>query len=59
MIVVKFAIRKSTASWKICCEWKDGSTHWEMLTNLKEAYLAQVAEHAVFEGIEHKTAFNW
>ena len=30
-------MRRSTAGWKMCCEWKYGSTSWEKLCDLKES----------------------
>ena len=48
----------TTASWQICCQWKDGSASWEKLFKLKESHLMQIAEFAVFQGIDHKPAFN-
>ncbi|KAI2505177.1 Reverse transcriptase (RNA-dependent DNA polymerase) [Fragilaria crotonensis] len=30
-------IRKSTKGWRLCVEWKDGSTSWERLADLKES----------------------
>jgi hypothetical protein len=29
-------IRKSTASWKLCCQWLDGSTSWVCLSELSQ-----------------------
>ena len=45
--------------WQICCEWKDGSTSWEKLSDLKESHPVQTAEYAVAQGIDHEPAFNW
>ena len=50
---------KATAGWQICCQWKDGSTSWEKLSELKESHPVQTAEFAVAQGIDHKQAFNW
>ena len=55
----KEIVRKSTASWNICCKSKDGSTSWEKLSNLKELHPIRVVEYAVAQGIEYKPAFNW
>jgi hypothetical protein len=30
-------IRKTTKGWHLCFEWKDGTTSWERLANLKES----------------------
>ena len=27
--------RRSTKGWKLCCQWKDGSTLWQKLADLK------------------------
>ena len=52
-------LKKTMADWKICCQWKDGSTSWEWLADLKESYTTQVAEYAVSQVIDHNPAFNW
>ena len=53
------ATHKITAGWQICCHWKDGSTSWEELSELKESHPVQTAELAVAQGIDHEPAFNW
>src|SRR5687767_14722708 len=50
---------KTTRGWKMCVEWKDGSTSWERLSDSKESYPIKVAEYALAQGIEHKPAFAW
>ena len=30
--------------WELCCKWKNSSTSWQNLSNLKESYPLQVAE---------------
>ena len=55
----KPSLRWSTVGWQICCEWKDGSTSWEKLSDLKESHPVQTAEYAVAQGIDHEPAFNW
>ena len=52
-------LRKSIAGWDICCEWKDGFTLWEKLSNLEESHLIQVAKYAEAHGIEYIPSFNW
>ena len=39
--------RKTTQGWKLCIEWKDGSTKWEPLKDLKESNPIEVSEYAV------------
>ena len=40
-------VRKTTKGWKLCVQWKDGSTSWEPLADMKHSYPLQTAEHAV------------
>jgi len=51
--------KKSTAGWSLCVQWRDGSTSWEKLSDLKESYPVEVAEFAVAQGIDHEPAFGW
>ncbi len=34
-------LRRSTVCWQLCCQWKDGSTSWESLADLKESHLIE------------------
>jgi hypothetical protein len=43
----------------LCVQWKDGSTSWQSLKDLKEAYPAAVAEYVAAQGIDNEPAFNW
>lgn len=52
-------LRKTTKGWHLCVEWKDGSTTWERLADLKESYPVEVAEYAIAQGIDHEPAFAW
>ena len=51
--------RKTTAGWKLCVEWKNGSTSWERLADLKESYPIEVAEYSEAQGIADEPAFAW
>jgi len=51
--------RRTTRGWKLCVKWKEGSTSWEPLKDLKEAYPIQVAEFALQQGIQDLPAFRW
>ena len=51
--------RKTTKGWRLCVEWRDGSTTWERLTDLKESNPVEVAEYAVAQGIDDEPAFSW
>jgi hypothetical protein len=52
------SLRRSTVGWHLCVQ-KDGSTSWQSLKDLKEAYPVAVAEYAVAQGIDDEPAFNW
>jgi hypothetical protein len=50
---------RSTIGWQLCCQWKDGSTSWIDLKDLKESHPIQTAEYAKTVGIDQEPAFNW
>jgi hypothetical protein len=54
----KKVIKCSTKGWELCCEWRDGSTSWQSLKDLKESHPLQVAEFAYMAGIAGEPAFN-
>ena len=51
-------MRRSTVGWKLCVQWKDGSTSWERLADLKETHPTEVAEYAVAQDIADAPTFN-
>lgn len=52
-------LRKTTKGWSLCVQWKDGSTSWESLADMKESYPIEVAEYATANEIEDRPAFAW
>jgi hypothetical protein len=52
-------LKRSTVGWQVYCQWKDGSTSWESLADLKVSHPIETAEYAVTKGLDHETAFNW
>ena len=52
-------MKKTTKGVKLCARWKNGSTSWIPLSDMKESYPVQVAEYAVSAGVDHEPAFNW
>lgn len=52
-------LRKTTKGWQLCVEWKDGSTSWERLADLKESNPVEVADYAMAQGIDAEAAFAW
>jgi hypothetical protein len=51
--------KHNTIGWQLCCQWRDGSSSWEKLSDLKESHPIETAEYAVAMGIDHEPAFNW
>jgi hypothetical protein len=52
-------LKRSTIDWQVCCQWKDGSTSWESLADLKESHPIETTKYAVTKGLDHEPAFNW
>jgi hypothetical protein len=48
-----------TKEWEILLQWKDGSTAWETLKDIKDSYPVQIAEYVHLQGISDKVAFAW
>jgi hypothetical protein len=55
----KTYLKRSTIGWQLCCQWKDGSTSWENLADLKGSHPIETAKYAKILGIDHEPAFNW
>ena len=51
--------QKTTRGWQLCIEWKDKSTSWERLSDMKESYPVEVAEYAEAVGISDEPGFSW
>ena len=39
-------LQQSTAGWQLCCQWIDGLTSWESLSDLKNSHPLETAEYA-------------
>ena len=51
--------QKTTRGWQLCIEWKDKSTSWKRLSDMKDSYPIEVAEYAEAVGISDEPAFSW
>ena len=51
--------KPTTQGWSLLVSWKDGSSDWVPLKDLKDVYPVQIAEYAVENKIANKPAFNW
>jgi hypothetical protein len=50
-------VRKTTKGWNLCVEWKDGTTSWERLVDLKESNPVEVDEYAAAKNFLDTPAF--
>ncbi len=51
--------KKTTSGWDLEIEWKEGSTSWLPLKELKETNSVEVAQWAVDNRIDTEPAFDW
>ena len=51
--------KPTTRGWSLLVSWKDGSSNWVPLKDLKDAYPVQIAEYFVANKIANEPAFNW
>ena len=51
--------KKTTRGWSLCILWKDSSTLWEPLKDVKESNPLEVAEYTVTNGIQNEPTFTW
>ena len=51
--------KRTTKGWKFLILWKDGSTAWVTLADMKETYPLQTAEYARANKIDDEPAFAW
>ena len=49
----------TTRGWEICVRWKDASTDWIKLKDLKDSYPIPLADYAVANNIQSEPAFAW
>jgi hypothetical protein len=51
-------VRKTTKGRNLCVEWKDGTTSWERLADLKESNPVEVDEYAATKSLLYTPAFS-
>ena len=49
--------KKTTIEWQLLVQWKDGSTNWVELKDMKQSYPVQSAEFSVQARIDKEPAF--
>jgi len=52
-------MKRTMKGWDICLEWRDGTTSWLPLKDMKEANPLELAEYAVANKLEEEPAFAW
>jgi len=45
--------------WEICLSWKDGTTSWHPLSEVKNSFPLLLAKYAVTNGLNDEPAFAW
>lgn len=51
--------RHTINDWEFCVIWKDGSTNWVTLEDLKESYPLPLADYVVNNKLEREPVFSW
>jgi Reverse transcriptase (RNA-dependent DNA polymerase) len=51
--------RETTQGWEILVQWKDSSSTWVALKDMKNSYPVQLAEYAIASRIAEEPAFAW
>lgn len=51
--------KATTVGWKLLCKWKDDTTSWVSLKDLKESNPVELAEFAVIQRLQDEPAFRW
>jgi hypothetical protein len=54
----KTYLKLSTVCWQLFCQWKDSSTYWENLADLKESHPIETSKYAKILGIDHEPALQ-
>ena len=49
----------TTRGWELSVEWKDGSSDWVPMKELKASHPVQLAEYAIANRIQDEPAFKW
>ena len=44
--------------WELCVQWKDGSTNWFALKDVKNLFPIELADYAIANGIYEEPAFS-
>ena len=53
------SMRKTTVGWKFNIKWRDGTTTWVSLKDIKESNPIEVEEYVTARDIQDEPAFAW
>ena len=51
--------KQTTRGWQMCVQWKDGSSQWIEMKDLKNSYPIELAEYSINNKIHDEPAFAW
>ena len=51
--------KETTKGWEILAQWKDGTTTWHKMKDIKDSYPVQLAEFVIQNKLEDEPAFAW
>ena len=51
--------KMTTVGWELCVQWKDGSSNWITLKDLKNSYPIELARYAMENKIADQPEFAW
>jgi hypothetical protein len=51
--------KRTTKGWELSDRWKDGSSNWISLNDLKDTYPVELADYAIANQIQEEPAFAW
>ena len=50
---------ETTKGWEVLVQWKDGTTTWSKMKDVKDSYPVQLAEYVVENNVVEEPAFKW
>ncbi len=56
---IKVNVFCTLKGWEICLSWKDGTTSWHPLSEVKNSFPLLLAKYAVTNGLNDEPAFAW
>ena len=51
--------KRTTKGWELLVRWRDGSSNWVRLKDLKDSYPVDLMEYAVENNLQEEPAFAW